>query len=225
VEDRLTTTAGRWRQRPALLLRTREKTMDRRKFLGFGLGAPLASSLAAQAVAAPQRTMSRAAQSGFLPNVPLVTHTGQKVRFYDDLIHDKTVLFNFFLVNCSEGRCPIATANLRQVQTLLGERMGRDVFFYSITLQPENDNPQVLREYAEAFDVQPGWLFLTGKKKDIEILRRAQGYVDIDPVRDADLTNHIGMARYGNDRLERWGAVSVSSQPSNIASTFQWLTS
>jgi protein SCO1/2 len=82
-----------------------------------------------------------------------------------------------------------------------------------------------LKEYTEVFDVQPGWLFLTGKKKDIELLRRSQGFVDPDPERDKDLTNHIGMARYGNDRLERWGAVSVSSQASNIASTFKWLTS
>ena len=198
--------------------------MDRRSFFGLGL-APLALSLPTQALATPERPMSRAAKAGFLPNVPLVTHTGETVHFYDDLIRDRTVLFNFFLVGCTEGRCPIATANLRQVQDMLGDRMGRDVFFYSITLQPEMDTPQVLNEYAETFGVKPGWLFLTGKKADIELLRRSQGYVDPDPERDKDLTNHIGMARYGNDRLERWGAVSVSSQASNIASTFKWLTS
>jgi len=197
--------------------------MDRRNFLGLGLASP-ALVLSQQALAAPERPMSRAAKAGFLPNVPLVTHTGEKVRFYDDLIRDRTVLFNFFLVNCTEGRCPIATANLRQVQDLLGDRMGKDVFFYTITLQPEIDTQNVLKEYAEYFEIKPGWLFLTGKKADIELLRRAQGYVDPDPERDKDLTNHIGMARYGNDRLERWGAVSVSSQASNIASTFQWLT-
>lgn len=199
--------------------------MDRRNFLGLGLAAPLASSLSFSAAADSSRPMSRAAKAGFLPNVPLLTHTGEKVHFYDDLIRDRTVLFNFFLVGCTEGRCPLATANLRQVQDLLGDRMGRDVFFYSITLQPETDSPQVLKEYAEAFAVKPGWLFLTGKKADIELLRRSQGYVDNDPERDKDLTNHVGMARYGNDRLERWGAVSVSSQASNIASTFTWLTS
>lgn len=200
--------------------------MDRRNFLGLGLAAQ-ALAMSSPVLAAPtvsDRPLSRAAKAGFLPNVPLVAHTGEKFNFYDDLIRDRTVLFNFFLVNCTEGRCPIATANLRQVQDLLGDRMGRDVFFYSITLQPEIDTQNVLKEYAEYFEVKPGWLFLTGKKNDIELLRRRQGYVDLDPERDKDLTNHIGMARYGNDRLERWGAVSVSSQASNIASTFQWLT-
>jgi len=201
--------------------------MDRRNFLGLGL-ASQALALSPWAIAAPERIerpLSRAAKNGMLPNVPLVTHTGETVHFYDDLIRDRTVLFNFFLVGCTDGRCPIATANLRQVQDLLGDRMGKDVFFYSITLQPEMDTPEVLKEYTEVFDVKPGWLFLTGKKADIELLRRSQGYVDPDPERDRDLTNHIGMARYGNDRLERWGAVSVSSQASNIASTFTWLTS
>lgn len=199
--------------------------MDRRNFLGLGL-ASQALAMSPFALAAPDnRPLSRAAKAGFLPNVPLVAHTGETFNFYDDLIRDRTVLFNFFLVGCTDGRCPIATANLRQVQEMLGDRMGRDVFFYSITLQPEMDSPQVLKEYTEVFDIKPGWLFLTGKKKDIELLRRSQGFVDPDPERDKDLTNHIGMARYGNDRLERWGAVSVSSQASNIASTFKWLTS
>lgn len=197
--------------------------MDRRNFLGLGL-APWAMSLSSAATAIEERPMSRAAKAGFLPNVPLVAHTGERVRFYDDLVRERTILFNFFLVGCTEGRCPVAIANLRKVQDLLGDRMGRDVFFYSITLQPEMDTPQVLKEYAEAFEVKPGWLFLTGKPADIDRLRRAQGFADADPERDKDLSNHIGMARYGNDRLERWGGVSVNSQPYNIASIFQWLT-
>jgi len=198
--------------------------MDRRHFLGLGLASAVLGS-SAQASEPQSRPLSRAAKAGFLPNVPLIAHDGQTVRFYDDLIRDRTVLFNFFQVACSDGRCSLATANLRHVQDLLGERMGRDVFFYSISLQPEIDTQAVLSEFADAFSIRPGWLFLTGKKSDIELLRRSQGYVDPDPVRDKDLSNHIGMARYGNDRLERWGAVSLSSDADNIASTFKWLTS
>jgi protein SCO1/2 len=196
--------------------------MDRREFLGLGGLLPLAT---APAIAAPaEPPMSRGAKAGWLPNVPLVTHTGETVRFYDDLIRGRTVLFNFFLVTCTDGECPSATANLRAVQDLLGERMGRDVFFYSISLNPQQETPEVLREYAALFDIKPGWLFLTGKPADIELLRRRQGFVDSDPERDKDNTNHIGMARYGNDRLERWGAVSVRSTAKNIASTFKWLS-
>jgi protein SCO1 len=209
--------------------------MDRRSFLSLGLGlssslglVEMAVSPTVQAAQMPSAAVSslprsRASQTGFLPNVPLVTHNGEHVNFYDDMVQGKTILLNFFLVTCKEGRCPVAMANIRKVQELLGDRVGKDVFFLSITLQPDFDSPKVLKEYAEGLDAQPGWTFLTGKAADIETLRRGLGFVDIDPERDRDLTNHIGMARYGNDRLDRWGSVSLRSSSANIASTFKWL--
>lgn len=199
--------------------------MDRRNFLGL---LPLTAVGAAGAVSAPaaaEQGGSRAARAGFLPNVPLVTHTRQNVRFYDDLVRDRTILLNFFLVGCRDGLCPTATANLRRVQELLGDRVGKDIFFYSISLAPESDTPTVLADYVKAFAIKPGWTFLTGQPADIDYLRRSLGYVDPDPERDKDPATHINMARYGDDRLERWGAVSLRSSPRNIASTFSWLSS
>lgn len=198
--------------------------MDRRDFLGMSL-VPLLLSTSAGAALSTPRPMSRLARQGKLPNVPLITHNKKLVRFYDDLVRDKTVLLNFFLVQCSDGRCPIAMANLRRVQDMLGDRMGRDVFFISITLQPLFDRPDKLKAYAEdVVGAKPGWEFLTGKPADVDFLRRSLGFVDSDPERDKDLTNHTGMARYGSDKLERWGMVSLRSSPDNIASTFKWLT-
>ena len=207
--------------------------MDRRSFLGLGIGLGLVEMAATSAVQAAQvprlaatnnLPRSRAAQEGFLPNVPLITQDGEHVNFYDDMVQGRTVLLNFFLISCKEGRCPVAMANIRRVQGLLGDRMGKDIFFLSITLQPEFDSPKALKAYAEGLDTLPGWTFLTGKATDIETLRRGLGFVDIDPERDRDLTNHIGMARYGDDRLERWGSVSLRSSSTNIASTFKWLS-
>lgn len=202
--------------------------MDRREFLGMSLGTsliPLLLSTPAMAALNVPKPMSRLARQGMLPNVPLVTHNNKPVRFYDDLIYNKTVLLNFFLVQCTEGRCPVAMHNLRKVQDMLGERMGRDIIFLSITLQPLFDRPDKLKAYAENIvGAKPGWEFLTGKPADIDLLRRSLGFVDNDPARDQDLTNHTSMARYGNDRLERWGMVSLRSSPANIASTFKWLT-
>ena len=203
--------------------------MDRRGFLSLsavGMGAGLVSLLGATpalAAQVPAESKSRNAQTGLFPNIPLVDQNGKTVMFYDDMVKDKTILLNFFLIGCQDGRCPIATANLRKVQDLLGDRMGKDVFFISVSLQPELDSPKILKKYADSFEVKPGWSFLTGKPQDIETLRRSLGYVDPDPERDRDLTNHIGMARYGNDKFNRWGAVSLRSSPTNIASTFQWL--
>ena len=56
-----------------------------------------------------------------LPNLPLITHEGKRVLFYDDLVKDKVVSLNFFYANCDEI-CPLVTANLAKVQKLLGNR-------------------------------------------------------------------------------------------------------
>ena len=152
--------------------------------------------------------------------MPLVTHTGETVRFYDDLVRDRIILLNFFVVGCTEGRCPASNANLRKVQDLLGDRMGKDIFFYSVTLEPEKDTVPILKEYAEdIFEVKPGWLFLTGKQADIDTLRRAQGFYDNDPERDADVTLHSSSARIGNDFQQRWAMVALATSPRNIHNT------
>ena len=195
--------------------------MDRRNFLSMGL-APLL--LAGTAHAAQETGKSRVARGGFLPNVPLLTQDGVKVNFYDDLVRDKIVLLNWFYVECADGLCPTAIARMREVQDVLGERMGRDIFFLSITLEPKKDTPKILKEYADNFHPKPGWSFLTGKPADVEKLRRALGYVDWDPKVDKDLASHSGMARYGDDKLNRWGGVSLRSSAKNIASTFDWLS-
>jgi protein SCO1/2 len=110
------------------------------------------------------------------------------------------------------------------VQDLLGERMGRDIFFYSITLTPQRDTPKALRAYAANFETKPGWLFLTGAQADIDRIRRAQGFIDRDPQRDKNVSLHTAMGRYGSDRLDRWGSLSLRNDPETIAQTFDWLT-
>jgi protein SCO1/2 len=149
------------------------------------------------------------------PNVTLTTQDGKKVKFYDDLVKDKIVLINFMYVRC-EGICPAATANLVKVQKLLGDRVGKDIFMYSITLKPEEDTPAVLKKYAEAYKTKPGWLFLTGDPKDVELLRQSLGFIDRDPVRDANKSNHIGMVRYGNEALQLWAGCPSTLRPGGI---------
>ncbi|MFA6164905.1 MAG: SCO family protein, partial [Methylobacter sp.] len=156
------------------------------------------------------------------PNVPLVTHEGDTVQFYDDLIKDKTVLINFMYARCADI-CPGMTANLKLVQKEFGERMGRDIFMYSITLEPEHDTQAVLKAYTELFRVKPGWKFLTGRKNDIELLRRQLGFTFSDPVLDQDRTQHIGVVKYGIEPLERWGTCPALGNPKYIAEYIYWM--
>ena len=192
------------------------RNMHKKTFVGLLLGVALFVGVAtAQTETKRVKTpRERLAERSF-PNVTLTTHDGQKVKFYDDLIKDKIVIINFMYVKC-DGKCPGTTANLVQVQKLLGDRVGKDIFIYSITLKPEEDTPKTLAAYAKAYKVRPGWKFLTGDPKDIELLRQKLGFIDRDPVRDADKSNHIGMLRWGNEPYTLWAGCPASLAPSKI---------
>jgi protein SCO1 len=158
----------------------------------------------------------------YFPNISLVTHEGQKVRFYDDLIKDKIVVINMMYAECEEI-CPGLTSNLVSVQKMLGQRVGRDIFIYSITLRPEQDTPDVLKEYSRMHGAQSGWLFLTGGVDDIELLRRRLGFVDPDPDIDQDKSQHVGNIRYGNEALQQWAACSGLARPEWIVESILWV--
>lgn len=158
----------------------------------------------------------------YFPNLTLTTHEGKRVRFYDDLIKDKIVLLNFMYIKC-DGICMPITMNLRRVQDLFGDRMGRDIFINSFTLKPEEDTVAGLRNYAQMHRVKPGWNFLTGSVSDMELLRRKLGYVDPDPKVDKDKSNHIGIIKYGNEPMQRWGGCPGMSKPSWIVKSVKWV--
>lgn len=180
----------------------------RRLLLAAGLAGAAAPALAKRA--APAR-------DGAFPNPVLVTHTGQKLRFYDDIVKgNKALLFNMMYANCS-NICPPNTASLLEVQRILGERMGRDILFYSLTLQPDLDRPADLQAYARRYRVGPGWTFLTGARKDIEAIRRKLGFFDLDPAVDGDLAQHTGMVRIGNQARDRWSMMPSQLPPARLA--------
>jgi len=158
----------------------------------------------------------------YFPNLVLTSHEGRKLKFYDDMVKDKLVIFNMFYAKC-EGICSPVTRNLVRVQKLLGDRVGKDIFMYSFTLKPKEDNVMALKHYAEMHKVQPGWLFLTGSPDDMETLRQKLGFTDPDPVLDKDTSNHIGVIKYGNEPLERWGGCPGMSTPEWIAETISWV--
>lgn len=151
-----------------------------------------------------------------IPDVEVWTHDGRRLRFYDDLVKNRVVTFNFMFVGCG-GVCPLVTANLRRVQELLDGRVGRDIFMYSITLRPELERPEDLRNYAQAHGIGSGWQFLTGAPADIERLRVRLGFTSLDPELDVIADEHTGLLRYGNEALDRWAATAALARPEWIA--------
>ena len=190
--------------------------MKRRAWLALAAGGPLAGVLLARYTSDVTRPRAGGFRAGYFPNVVLRTHENEAVRFYDDLLKDKVVVINFMYALC-EGICPFVMSNLVQVQRILGERVGRAIFMYSITLKPKEDTPDMLKRYAQMHGVQPGWRFLTGRPTDIELIRRKLGASDLDPAVDADTSNHIGLVRFGDEALERWAACPGQATPTWIA--------
>ena len=139
--------------------------------------------------------------SSRFPNVELLTQDGKKVRFYDDLIKGKVVAIELMYTTCKYN-CPLETARLVQVQKLLGDRMGKDVFFYSITIEPHIDTPKALKAYAEKYNIGPGWTFLTGKEADIKLITRKLGLDSLPNPNDPD--GHIPSLLIGNDATGLW---------------------
>jgi len=158
----------------------------------------------------------------YFPNLVLTSHEGHKVKFYDDLVKDKIVVFNMFYAKC-EGICSPVTRNLVRVQSMLGNRVGKDIFIYSFSLKPKEDTVAALKHYAEMHKVKPGWLFLTGSADDMELLRRKLGFVDPDPEVDKDISNHIGVLKYGNEPLQRWGGCPGMQAPDAITEAISWV--
>ena len=139
--------------------------------------------------------------SSHFPNVELITQDGKKVRFYDDLIKGKVVAIELMYTTCKYN-CPLETARMVQLQKLLGDRMGKDVFFYSITIEPEIDTPERLKAYAAKYHIGPGWTFLTGKEADIKLISKKLGLDSLPDVNDPD--GHAPHLLIGNDATGLW---------------------
>jgi protein SCO1/2 len=152
------------------------------------------------------------------PNVELITQDGKKVRFYDDLIKGKVVAIELIYTTCKYN-CPLETARLVQLQKALGDRMGKDVFFYSITIEPEHDTPEVLKAYAAKYHVGPGWLFLTGKPSDIKLISRRLGLDKLPNGNDPD--GHTPSLLIGNEATGIWMKNSALDNTKFIALKIQ----
>jgi len=186
----------------------------------------LGSTITALALAVLVSQPSRADEvwgADYFPNFELQAHTGETLRFYDDVIKGKVVAVNFIFTTCKDV-CPMETARMASVYKLLGDRVGSDVFFYSITIDPDNDTVAVLRDYAERFGIDgDNWKFLTGNKAEIDFIREKFGLYG-DPEEEQDLSNHNINLMLGNQATGQWVRRSPFENPYILANQLgTWL--
>jgi protein SCO1 len=150
----------------------------------------------------------------YFPNLPVVTQDGKELRFYDDLIKDKIVVISFIYTSCPDI-CPLTTARLAQVEEKLGEMVGRDIHFISMTVDPERDTPEKLKAFADAFHVGPGWQFVTGKPEDVRAINAKLGD------RSRNLSDHRNEIVLGNDVTGEWNRDNVLGDIDRVIMTIR----
>jgi protein SCO1 len=139
----------------------------------------------------------RPAGQKYFTDIELVNQDGQKVRFYSDLIDGRIVIINSFFATCT-GVCPVMGGTFKKIQSVLGDRIGKDVHLISISVDPENDTPAALRKYAKATAARPGWTFITGDKKNVETALHKLG------LKTANKESHTPVVLIGNEPKGVW---------------------
>jgi protein SCO1/2 len=110
---------------------------------------------------------------GSAPQFTLTAQNGMPVAL-DDL-RGKVVAVTFIYTECPDI-CPMLTQKMVQVQDELGREFGKKIAFVSISLDPEHDTPEVLKDYAQFWGAKPdGWSFLTGSLDAVRDVTRRYG--------------------------------------------------
>ncbi len=160
--------------------------------------------------APPPAPAAESPSARYFPDVPLVDQNGKSHRFYTDLVRGRIVVINTIFTDCNAA-CPITVERFAKLQARLGDRVGRDVFLYSITVDPATDTPEKLRGYAERAGAKPGWQFLTGEKSNVEaVLRKLGQYVESRDV-------HSNIVIIGNEPTGLWKKAFGLAPPDDIA--------
>lgn len=158
---------------------------------------------------APAPKGEQSAAHKYFGDIPLVNQDGKEMFLYSDLIKDKIVVIDVMFTACT-GACPIMSTTFAKIQDRLGDRLGKDVHLISISVDPVNDTPAKLKEYAARFNAKPGWYFVTGPKENVDaVLKRLGQYVEN---RDA----HQNLFLIGNDKTGLWKKAFGLAKPEEI---------
>jgi protein SCO1 len=145
----------------------------------------------------------------YFSDVELINQDGQKMRFYSDVLKDKVVIINTFFTTCTSV-CPPMNRNLERVQEALGDRLGKDAFLVSISVDPETDTPPRLKEYGRRYHARPGWIFLTGKQENVDwALYKLGQYIGVKG-------DHTTVIIIGNEPKGLWKKAFGMAKPDEL---------
>ena len=153
----------------------------------------------------------------YFTDLKVLTHEGQEVRFYTDLLKEKIVVISFFYINCPTAQVSLVT--LFKLQKMLGDQLGTDIHLLSLSVDPERDTLKAVQEYAGKYNPKKGWMFLTGKKENMDAINRKLGNRSTIP------ESHIQIFLLGNLKTGHWMRLPESAQALAVAVGLRTLAS
>lgn len=156
-------------------------------------------------------------QHGGFPDAGVDSHTGEHFRFYEDRIKDKVFLVNFMTIR-NEEVYPV-TANLAKIADRLGDKLGREVFINSITMDPEHDTLLKLQEFAAKHHAGDGWCFLRARKQEDAgaIMQRMYHF------NRGGVASGLVFYGNGNGNLRAWGSFPGLTKPEHALERVSWV--
>ena len=151
-----------------------------------------------------------------LVDAALIDQDGRPVKFSSQVVSDRIVAINFIYTTCSTV-CPLVSATFKRLQDKLGDRLGRDVWLVSISLDPVTDTPARLKEYAARYHAKPGWLWLTGDAMDVEQVLNGLGTTS------ANFREHAPLTLVGDGKRGRWVRFNALTGPQQISAELDGL--
>ncbi|MEE9413352.1 MAG: SCO family protein [Methylococcales bacterium] len=118
-----------------------------------------------------QKHYSRSRQDYVIPDIALTNRHGEEIRVMDLLNDEQPVLLQFVFTTCATI-CPVLSATFTSAQTSLKE-ITPDYRMISISIDPEQDTPRTLSDYAKRFKVGTQWHLLTGSRDKIAKIQHA----------------------------------------------------
>ncbi len=150
-----------------------------------------------------------------IPDVKLVRADGTKVRLLDEIDTSEPVILDFIFTSCTTI-CPVLSQTFAEVQKRLGGDADH-VQMVSISIDPEQDTPSRLVEYAKRYNAGPQWRFYTGTVEDSVAVQKA-----FDIFR-GDKMNHEPVTYVRGANTQRWLRLEGFATPDHVIKEYRQL--
>jgi protein SCO1/2 len=179
--------------------------------LGVLLLPQAGNSLATSAAVTTEYAAEEERALNYFTDTEVIDQNGKKMRFYSDVLKGRVVLISFIFTHC-EYACPMQAQKLKQVRAAMVPAIKDDVWFVTLSVDPERDTPEAMKKFAERQGVDESrWIFLTGDKQNLEFLVKRLGQYT------PDIESHTTLMLAGNTITRHWTRVLPMVPPDGIA--------